>query len=75
LLLAARFQRPLPIIWGIFVATLTNHLLPGLMGAWVRSAISPEALRVRKEPVLWGMPQNTGIFEYPFSKLNDVIYW
>jgi putative Ca2+/H+ antiporter (TMEM165/GDT1 family) len=32
LLLAARFQRPLPIIWGIFVATLANHFLAGLVG-------------------------------------------
>jgi putative Ca2+/H+ antiporter (TMEM165/GDT1 family) len=46
LVLAARFQRPLPIIWGIFVATLINHLLAGLVGAWVRRAISPEVLRM-----------------------------
>ena len=46
LLLAARFQRPLPIILGIFVATLTNHFLAGLVGTWVHSAINPEALRV-----------------------------
>jgi Ca2+/H+ antiporter, TMEM165/GDT1 family len=45
-LLAARFQRPLPIVLGVFVATLTNHLLAGLVGAWVRSAISSEILRV-----------------------------
>jgi hypothetical protein len=31
---------------------------------------APGALTFRKEPVLWGMPQNTGIFEYHFSKLR-----
>jgi Ca2+/H+ antiporter, TMEM165/GDT1 family len=44
--LAARFQRPLPMISGLVAATLTSHCLAGLVGAWVRSAISPEALRV-----------------------------
>ena len=46
LLLAARFQRPLPIIWGIFVATLANHFLAGLVGAWVHGAIGPDVLRI-----------------------------
>jgi putative Ca2+/H+ antiporter (TMEM165/GDT1 family) len=46
LLLAARFQRPVPIILGIVVATVLNHLLAGLVGVWVRSALTPEVLRV-----------------------------
>jgi putative Ca2+/H+ antiporter (TMEM165/GDT1 family) len=46
LLLAARFQRPLPIIWGIFVATLANHFLAGLVGSWVHGAIGPDVLRI-----------------------------
>jgi putative Ca2+/H+ antiporter (TMEM165/GDT1 family) len=45
-LLAARFQQPLPIILGIFAATLLNHLFAGLVGAWVHNAMSPEVLRV-----------------------------
>jgi Ca2+/H+ antiporter, TMEM165/GDT1 family len=32
LLLAARFQRPVPIILGILWATLANHLLAGFVG-------------------------------------------
>ena len=32
LVLAARFERPLPVIWGILCATLANHALAGLAG-------------------------------------------
>jgi len=46
LLLAARFKRPVPIITGIFAATLLNHSFAGLLGAWVRSAVSPDFLRL-----------------------------
>jgi putative Ca2+/H+ antiporter (TMEM165/GDT1 family) len=45
LLLAARFKRPLPIILGVLVATLLNHALAGLLGGWVRTVLSPDALR------------------------------
>ena len=44
-ILAARFKKPLPIIAGIFVATLVNHGLAGALGAWITTAISPEVLR------------------------------
>ena len=37
--LAARFGRPLPIIAGIFVATLANHFLAALAGAQVASLL------------------------------------
>jgi putative Ca2+/H+ antiporter (TMEM165/GDT1 family) len=45
LLLAARFRRPLPIIAGIFVATLLNHALAGAVGAWITSLLPANALR------------------------------
>jgi putative Ca2+/H+ antiporter (TMEM165/GDT1 family) len=45
LMLAARFRRPLPIICGILVATLVNHALAGLIGAWVREVVPAEYLR------------------------------
>ncbi|MEO8741384.1 MAG: TMEM165/GDT1 family protein [Casimicrobiaceae bacterium] len=45
LLLAARFRKPLPIILGILVATLVNHALAGMVGAWVRQALPPDYLR------------------------------
>ncbi|MDO9237068.1 MAG: TMEM165/GDT1 family protein [Aquabacterium sp.] len=47
-ILAARFKRPVPIILGIFAATVVNHGLAGALGAWITSAVSPEALR-------WGL--------------------
>lgn len=45
LLLAARYRKPVPIILGIFVATLANHTLAGLLGHWVVSHISADILR------------------------------
>jgi putative Ca2+/H+ antiporter (TMEM165/GDT1 family) len=44
-ILAARFKKPLPIILGIFCATIVNHGLAGALGAWITSAVSPEILR------------------------------
>jgi putative Ca2+/H+ antiporter (TMEM165/GDT1 family) len=45
LLLAARFRRPLPIIAGIFVATLLNHAFAAAVGTWITSVLPPETLR------------------------------
>lgn len=44
-ILAARFKKPLPIMLGILVATLINHGLAGLLGAWITATVSPEILR------------------------------
>lgn len=44
-ILATRFKKPLPIILGIFCATVVNHALAGAVGAWITAVISPEALR------------------------------
>lgn len=48
LILAARFRRPVPIVLGILFATLLNHTLAGLLGAWVRAVVAPDVLR-------WGL--------------------
>lgn len=48
LVLAARFRKPWPIVWGILVATLANHALAGGLGAWVTQFVGPTALR-------WGL--------------------
>lgn len=45
LVLAARFRKPWPIVWGILVATLLNHGLAGAVGAWVTTWMGPEVLR------------------------------
>ena len=45
LILATRYQRPWPIIAGIFVATLVNHAIAGALGAWLTNVIGPEAMR------------------------------
>ena len=44
LLLAARFRRPWPIIWGMVAATLANHLAAGAVGNWVAGLLSPALL-------------------------------
>jgi putative Ca2+/H+ antiporter (TMEM165/GDT1 family) len=43
--LASRFRRPIPIVFGILVATIANHALAGLVGQWIGSAIDGAALR------------------------------
>ncbi|MBO2928322.1 MULTISPECIES: TMEM165/GDT1 family protein [Pseudomonadaceae] len=44
LLLAARFRKPWPIIWGIIAATLANHFAAGAVGSWVAGFFSPATL-------------------------------
>lgn len=44
LLLAARFRKPWPIIWGILVATVANHFAAGAVGKWVASFFSEATL-------------------------------
>ena len=45
LMLAARFQRPLPIIFGIFFATLANHAAAGLVGTFFGRLITGPWMR------------------------------
>lgn len=40
LLLAVRFRRPWPIVWGILLATLVNHALAGAVGQLVGQLLS-----------------------------------
>jgi putative Ca2+/H+ antiporter (TMEM165/GDT1 family) len=44
-ILAARFKKPLPIIAGILVATLFNHVIAGALGAWITAMVDPSILR------------------------------
>jgi Ca2+/H+ antiporter, TMEM165/GDT1 family len=45
LVLAARFRKPWPIVWGILAATLVNHGLAGALGAWITQLAGPQVLR------------------------------
>jgi putative Ca2+/H+ antiporter (TMEM165/GDT1 family) len=45
LMLAARFQRPVPIILGIFFATIANHAAAGLAGTLFGSLLSGPWMR------------------------------
>ena len=45
LMLAARFQRPLPIIFGILFATLANHAAAGLAGSYFGDLLNGPWLR------------------------------
>lgn len=45
LVLAAKFRKPLPIVAGIFVATVVNHALAGAVGNWITTVLGPDMLR------------------------------
>lgn len=44
LLLAARYQKPIPILIAILLATLINHGVSAMLGQWVTTIFSPEIL-------------------------------
>lgn len=44
-ILAAKFRKPVPIVFGIFVATLANHGFAGAVGTWSTTLMGPETLR------------------------------
>lgn len=43
--LAAQYRRPLPIVGGIFVATVVNHFCAAAVGTWLTDLLGPNALR------------------------------
>ena len=45
LILATRLRKPLPIIAGIFAATLINHLIACSVGEWFGTLMAPAILR------------------------------
>lgn len=45
ILLATRFKKPMPIIWGILIATLANHALAALVGVKAASLLDSEWFR------------------------------
>ncbi len=45
LVLSARFRKPVPIMFGILVATILNHALASYVGSFVTQFISPDVLK------------------------------
>lgn len=43
--LASKLKRKMPIILGIFVATLANHFLAGYVGSWLASQVAAKTLQ------------------------------
>lgn len=44
LLLAARYQKPVPILIAIFLATVVNHGVSAILGQWITTVLSPTVL-------------------------------
>ena len=45
LVLAAKYRKPLPIVAGIFAATIVNHALAGAVGNWITTVLGADTLR------------------------------
>ena len=45
LLLATRFRKPIPIMLGIFVATLANHAGASAIGSWLVGVVGADSMR------------------------------
>src|SRR3954462_7262912 len=45
MLLATRYRRPVPIVLGIFVATLANHAVAASVGAAIAAWLGADAMR------------------------------
>lgn len=67
LLLAARFKRPVPIIAGIFLATLFNHAIAGAVGGLIAESVDPNVLKWVLGLLFIGM----GIWALIPDKLDD----
>lgn len=62
-LLATKFKRPLPIILGIFVATLLNHSLAGAVGTWIAVQLGAHTPALGQAPAF--RPEKRGAFSTP----------
>ena len=45
LYLAARYRAPVPVLAGIFLATLASNIVAGLVGHWIGRYLTPDILR------------------------------
>lgn len=46
LMLAARYSKVLPVVAGMFLATLANHGIAAFAGHWLTEAVTPEHLQI-----------------------------
>jgi putative Ca2+/H+ antiporter (TMEM165/GDT1 family) len=75
-LLAARFRRPLPIVAGIFVATIANHAFAAAVGALVSRLLGPDVMRWVLGIAFLGMaawimvPDEVGEDETPLARFG-----
>ncbi len=44
-ILTSRFKSPIAVLSGIFVATVLNHLLATVFGAWISQQVAPHVLK------------------------------
>jgi putative Ca2+/H+ antiporter (TMEM165/GDT1 family) len=68
IVLATRFKRPVPIIMGIFVATIANHFLAALLGSEVASLLDGHWFRYLVAASFVAM----GLWTLVPDKLDDV---
>ena len=45
LVLACRFRKPMPILFGMLAATLANHAAAAFAGTWITQSVDPAILR------------------------------
>jgi putative Ca2+/H+ antiporter (TMEM165/GDT1 family) len=55
LALAAHYRKPWPIIAGVFIATVANHSIAGVLGAWFGKLLTPTVLDVAVGVSMVGM--------------------
>lgn len=65
--LAARFRKPVPILFGILVATVANHALAAGAGTWVSGNFSPKTMAI----VLGMLFIGFGLWTLKPDKLDD----
>ncbi|TMH07285.1 MAG: TMEM165/GDT1 family protein [Betaproteobacteria bacterium] len=71
IMLAARLKQPLPIILGIAVATLANHTLAGLAGAWVRQHVAWTYLRWLLAGSFFAVAFAVTVFAFFLAEIGD----
>ncbi|MFN8845522.1 MAG: TMEM165/GDT1 family protein [Bdellovibrionales bacterium] len=54
LVLMVKFKKPIPILWGIFVATVLNHALASSVGVWVSEQVPELYMKWGLAILFWG---------------------